>query len=181
MGVDSMHSRHAQILRTAQRNTNEKFMTEIATKSTHPEQQRRPSRQHRRNPHAIPGAGTKTVGNPCRLLRRPRRHASPRSVVEAVTDYLYHHNANTHWHYPTSAETDAMMTVPARRWPSSLAAPLKKSCSAPMQRPLPSTSRAHCCRRSRPAMRFVITELDHHANVGPWQALARRAAALSAS
>src|SRR5215212_8858844 len=34
----------------------------------------------------------------------------PRSVVEAVADYLYHHNANTHWRYPTSTETDAMMT-----------------------------------------------------------------------
>src|SRR6516165_9141507 len=31
----------------------------------------------------------------------------PRSVVEAMSDYLVHHNANTHWAYPTSAETDA--------------------------------------------------------------------------
>jgi selenocysteine lyase/cysteine desulfurase len=30
-----------------------------------------------------------------------------RAVAEAMTDYLYHHNANTHWAYPTSAETDA--------------------------------------------------------------------------
>src|SRR6266851_1441378 len=32
---------------------------------------------------------------------------TPREVVEAMVDYLYHHNANTHWSYPTSAETDA--------------------------------------------------------------------------
>src|SRR5919106_6888320 len=31
----------------------------------------------------------------------------PRYVVEKMSDYLYHHNANTHWAYPTSAETDA--------------------------------------------------------------------------
>src|SRR6201988_4182122 len=31
----------------------------------------------------------------------------PRYVVEQMSDYLYHHNANTHWAYPTSAETDA--------------------------------------------------------------------------
>lgn len=31
----------------------------------------------------------------------------PRAVVEAMNDYLYHHNANTHWAYPTSEETDA--------------------------------------------------------------------------
>ncbi len=33
----------------------------------------------------------------------------PRTVVEAMDDYLYHHNANTHWAYPTSEETDAII------------------------------------------------------------------------
>src|SRR6185312_1521555 len=33
----------------------------------------------------------------------------PRQVGEAMTEYLYHHNANTHWAYPTSAETDAAL------------------------------------------------------------------------
>ena len=38
--------------------------------------------------------------------------AGPRcraQVVEAMADYLYHHNANTHWAYPTSEETDAAL------------------------------------------------------------------------
>ena len=26
-----------------------------------------------------------------------------------MNDYLYHHNANTHWAYPTSEETDAII------------------------------------------------------------------------
>src|SRR5437879_11518043 len=34
----------------------------------------------------------------------------PRTVVEVITDYLYHHNANTHWNYPTSNETDAALS-----------------------------------------------------------------------
>ena len=33
----------------------------------------------------------------------------PQSVVEAMNDYLYHHNANTHWAYPTSSETDEII------------------------------------------------------------------------
>src|SRR5215212_7158712 len=33
----------------------------------------------------------------------------PRAVVEAMNDYLYRHNANTHWAYPTSAETDELL------------------------------------------------------------------------
>ncbi len=31
----------------------------------------------------------------------------PAVVVERMRDYLLHHNANTHWAYPTSGETDA--------------------------------------------------------------------------
>ena len=31
----------------------------------------------------------------------------PRAVVEAMSDYLLHHNANSHWAFPTSEETDA--------------------------------------------------------------------------
>src|SRR4029079_4642080 len=49
-------------------------------------------------------------GTPVAYFDGPGGTQVPRPVVEAVTDYLYHHNANTHWHYPTSAETDAMMT-----------------------------------------------------------------------
>ena len=26
----------------------------------------------------------------------------PRGVVDAMSEYLYQHNANTHWHYPSS-------------------------------------------------------------------------------
>src|SRR5229473_3100010 len=33
----------------------------------------------------------------------------PRVVAEAMSDYLFHHNANTHWLYPTSEETDAIV------------------------------------------------------------------------
>ena len=33
----------------------------------------------------------------------------PRVVVDAMAAYLYHHNANTHWNYPSSAETDALL------------------------------------------------------------------------
>jgi len=35
----------------------------------------------------------------------------PREVVGAMADYLYKHNANTHWRYPTSEETDAALAA----------------------------------------------------------------------
>src|SRR5262245_13454481 len=33
----------------------------------------------------------------------------PQRVVNAMSDYLLYHNANTHWAYPTSIETDGIL------------------------------------------------------------------------
>src|SRR5215510_3384791 len=46
-------------------------------------------------------------GYPVAYFDGPGGTQVPRYVVEQMSDYLYHHNANTHWAYPTSAETDA--------------------------------------------------------------------------
>src|SRR4030095_2437021 len=46
-------------------------------------------------------------GYPVAYFDGPGGTQVPRFVVERMSDYLYHHNANTHWEYPTSAETDA--------------------------------------------------------------------------
>src|SRR6202795_4527061 len=46
-------------------------------------------------------------GYPVAYFDGPGGTQVPRAVVEAMADYLYHHNANTHWAYPTSQETDA--------------------------------------------------------------------------
>ena len=45
-------------------------------------------------------------GQPVAYFDGPGGTQVPRRVVDAMADYLYHHNANTHWNYPTSAETD---------------------------------------------------------------------------
>ena len=48
-------------------------------------------------------------GYPVAYFDGPGGTQVPRAVVEAMNDYLYHHNANTHWAYPTSEETDAII------------------------------------------------------------------------
>src|SRR5256714_9309262 len=48
-------------------------------------------------------------GYPVAYFDGPGGTQAPRTVVEAMDDYLYHHNANTHWAYPTSEETDAII------------------------------------------------------------------------
>src|SRR5688500_16679847 len=50
-------------------------------------------------------------GLPVAYFDGPGGTQVPRVVVEAMTDYLYNPNANTHWCYPTSNETDRLIDV----------------------------------------------------------------------
>src|SRR6187401_329092 len=50
-------------------------------------------------------------GKPVAYFDGPGGTQVPQSVADAITDYLCHHNANTHWNYPTSAETDAALAA----------------------------------------------------------------------
>jgi len=97
----------------------------------------------------------------------------PRSVVEAMADYLYHHNANTHWAYPTSAETDVAIERAREALADFLqASPAEIVFGANMTSLAFHLSRA-LGRQYGPGDEIVVTELDHHANVAPWQALER--------
>jgi cysteine desulfurase family protein (TIGR01976 family) len=118
------------------------------------------------------------------LERRHRGHAVayfdgpggtqvPRAVVQAMEDYLYHHNANTHWHYPTSTETDALIAASRKVLADFLGAtPTEIALGANM-----TTLTFHLARALGrgwgPGDVVVVTELDHHANVAPWRALER--------
>jgi len=97
----------------------------------------------------------------------------PKSVVDAMRDYLLHHNANTDWAYPTSAETDAIIAS-AR---SALADFLNADASEVAFGNNMTTLTFHLARALGaawgPGDEVVITDLDHHANVAPWRRLER--------
>jgi cysteine desulfurase family protein (TIGR01976 family) len=95
----------------------------------------------------------------------------PRSVVDAMGDYLFHHNANTRWAYPTSAETDAAIETSREILADFLnGAPTEIAFGSNM-----TTLTFHLARslgrQYRSGDEIVATELDHHANVAPWKAL----------
>src|SRR5947199_6203549 len=97
----------------------------------------------------------------------------PRAVVEAMNDYLYHHNANTHWAYPTSEETDAIIDSARSVLADFLnASPPEIVFGANM-----TTLTFHLARAlGRGYERddeILVTELDHHANIAPWRTLER--------
>src|SRR3989475_5827996 len=96
---------------------------------------------------------------------------TPRVVVDAVADYLLNHNANTHWEYPSSHETDAI--IESARY--AFADFLNASANEIVFGPNTTTMIYHLSRALGRTLRsgdeIVITELEHHANVAPWQAL----------
>jgi cysteine desulfurase family protein (TIGR01976 family) len=97
----------------------------------------------------------------------------PRPVVEAMADYLLHHNANTHWRYPSSRETDGMIEGARQAMADLLGAdPSEVAFGANM-----TTLTFHLARGLGrgwgPGDEIVVTELDHHANIAPWRALER--------
>src|SRR5690606_19502128 len=50
-------------------------------------------------------------GMPVAYFDGPGGTQVPQAVVDAMADHLLHHNANTHWVYPSSVETDAMLVA----------------------------------------------------------------------
>jgi cysteine desulfurase family protein (TIGR01976 family) len=96
----------------------------------------------------------------------------PREVVNAMADYLFNHNANTHWLYPTSAETDAAIEQ-ARSAAADFFGAMPNEISFGQN----MTALAyHISRSVAPRLEagdtVVVTELDHHANIAPWTRLA---------
>src|SRR5207248_8003220 len=96
---------------------------------------------------------------------------TPQRVVDAVSDYLLNHNANTHWEYPTSHETDKIIESSREMFADFLNASANEIVFGPNT----TTMIYHLSRALGRTLgagdEVVITELEHHANVAPWQAL----------
>src|SRR5215207_4787157 len=59
----------------------------------------------------FPALSRQHAGQPVAYFDGPGGTQVPRSVADAMVEYLLHHNANTHWRYPTSEETDQLITA----------------------------------------------------------------------
>jgi cysteine desulfurase family protein (TIGR01976 family) len=112
-------------------------------------------------------------GGPVAYFDGPGGTQVPQAVVDAVAGYLLHHNANTHWVYPTSVETDAALASARTALADFLGGkPAEIAFGANMTTLTFHLGRA-LGRRWGPGDEIVVTELDHHANVDPWRHLAK--------
>jgi cysteine desulfurase family protein (TIGR01976 family) len=121
----------------------------------------------------FPALSRRHLGLPVAYFDGPGGTQVPQSVVDAMANYMLHHNANTHWAYPSSAETDAMLLA-AR---TALADFLNASATEVAFANNMTTGTFHLARALGrgwgPGDEVVVTDLDHHANVAPWRAIER--------
>lgn len=111
-------------------------------------------------------------GHPVAYFDAPGGTQVPRVVADAMSDYLLHHNANTHWAYPTSEETDAIIANARQAAADLLNARPDEIVFGNNMTTLTFHLSRTLGRMWNEGDEIIVTELDHHANIAPWQALA---------
>ena len=112
-------------------------------------------------------------GFPVAYFDGPGGTQVPTVVVEAMNDYLFNHNANTHWEYPSSNETDAIVDESRRTIAEFLNADADEIVFGQNMTSLTFHLSRALGRQFEAGDEIVVTELDHHANSDTWRALAQ--------
>lgn len=112
-------------------------------------------------------------GYPVAYLDGPGGTQVPRIVANAMRDYLFHHNANTHWKYPTSEETDALIAGARESLADFVNGRADEIAFGQNMTSLTFHLARAFGREWGKGDEIVLTELDHHGNVAPWTALAK--------
>jgi cysteine desulfurase family protein (TIGR01976 family) len=110
-------------------------------------------------------------GKPVAYFDAPGGTQVPREVAEAMTEYLFRHNANTHWVYPTSEETDAIIENARGAMARMLGGRAEEIAFGANMTTLAFHLARTLGRMWSEGDEVIVTELDHHANVAPWRAL----------
>ena len=123
---------------------------------------------------AFPALTRTLDGRPVAYFDGPGGTQVPQCVIDAMSDYLVHHNANDGWAFASSVETDAAL----RRARSAAAAFVNAASPDEILFGNNMTTLTFAIARAigralAPGDEIVVSDLDHHANIDPWVALAR--------
>jgi len=112
------------------------------------------------------------AGYPVAYFDGPGGTQVPQRVVDRVSDYLINHNANRHWAFGTSVETDQTIDSAREAFADYLGAKPREIVFGTNMTTLTFHASRALGRRLGPKDEIVVTELDHQANVAPWRAIA---------
>jgi cysteine desulfurase family protein (TIGR01976 family) len=113
-------------------------------------------------------------GRPVVFFDNPGGTQVPQMVVDAVTDYLLHSNANHGGAFATSQRSDAMLDEAHRALADMLgAASPDEIVFGPNMTTLTFDLSRALGHRLKPGDEIIVTHLDHDANITPWILLAR--------
>lgn len=110
-------------------------------------------------------------GYPVAYFDGPGGTQVPRSVVETMNDYLFNHNANTHWGYPTSNETDELIDRARQAFADFLNCSANEVVFGQNMTSLTFHLARSLGRQFAEGDEIIVTELDHHGNVDTWRSL----------
>jgi cysteine desulfurase family protein (TIGR01976 family) len=120
----------------------------------------------------FPALAQTVNGHPAAFLDGPGGTQVPQRVIDVISDYLRHDNANTGGAYATSRHTDVMIAAARAAMADFLHCGADEVVFGPNMTSLTfAISRAIGC-DLHPGDEILVTRLDHDANVSPWLAMA---------
>src|SRR5215813_2224144 len=111
-------------------------------------------------------------GHPAAFLDGPGGTQVPQRVIDAISAYLSHDNANTGGAYSTSRHTDAMLARARGAMADFLHCGPDEVVFGPNMTSLTFAISRAIGRELGPGDEILVTRLDHDANVSPWITMA---------
>lgn len=93
----------------------------------------------------------------------------PIAVGQAMSDYLYNHNANRGWTFASSRETDDVVRSARAALADWIGGAPEEVAFGPSMTALTFQLSRALARTWREGDNIVLTEQDHHANIDPWR------------
>src|SRR5580765_8906163 len=120
----------------------------------------------------FPSLSQTVNGHTAAFLDGPGGTQVPQRVIDAISDYLRHNNANTGGAYATSRRTDAMIAEARAAMADFLHCGADEVAFGPNMTSLTFAISRAIGRELKPGDEILVTRLDHDANVSPWTAMA---------
>src|ERR1700730_11059136 len=120
----------------------------------------------------FPSLAQTVNGHAAAFLDGPGGTQVPQRVIDAISDYLRHNNANTGGAYATSRRSDAMIAEARSAMADFLHCGADEVAFGPNMTTLTFAIARAIGRDLMPGDEIVVTRLDHDANVSPWLAMA---------